>query len=256
MLRQAIRETGLEKYTDIILKVARESIKITVTDEIEALTVGESRIGGPPDLASELQWPKYGYQNKENALSVYYFQVNLSDLPKYIGPSLPKQGLLSIFATSQNQLEDDGTVIYNSDIKTLSTQRLPDIKEFGDEDLDEICHCPVCFHKPRKLSFEKSISLPGYLYTPRGIDDEYDIDKYFEIVDQIPRLAGHELGDMFSYYYQGLPEERNPEWFSLFNLYSDGMYFSFGDCGNTAISVLRNKAQAGDFTGAEFNYCE
>lgn len=251
-----IKECKLEKHTDELLKVARECIRVVATDEIDDFTIGESRIGGPPDLEAESQWPPYGYGERKHALSVFYFQVNLEDLPFVIGPSLPKKGLLSVFSTSQNQLEDDGTLLYFEDVEKLSIQRLPSIDEFGDEDLDLETNIAVCFRRPRKIKFEISISLPRYLYLPDFIDDD-DLENYLEIESRFPKiLSGQQIGYTYSYFYHGMPEEDDPNWFTLFNLDSDSDYFSFGDCGNCGISLLRSKAKAMDFSEAIFCYCE
>lgn len=255
-LRLAIKSAGLEKYTDRILDASRECIRIVATDELDHLSVGESRIGGSPDLEEKSQWPLYGYGENRDGLSVFYFQVNLHDIPMALVPELPKQGLLSVFSTSQNQLEDDGTILYLSSPNELCTQCLPNIFEFGDKDLDNKFNIAACFHKPRKLEFEVSVSLPGYFYAPDFIEED-DLEAYLDLESNIPnRLQGEEIGFMYSHFLQGMPEEDDPKWFTLFNISSDSQYFSFGDCGNCGISLMRDRARSGDFTEANFCYCE
>lgn len=257
ILRLAIESVGLNHHTKGLLEVARESIRIVATDNLEKLSIGESRIGGPPDLESKLQWPLYsGEDTKNNDLSVFYFQVNLTDLPNILAPSIPEKGLLSIYSTSQNQLEDEGSVLYFNDINTLHSQRLPNINEFGDKDLDNKYNIAACFHQPRKLEFELSVSLPGYLYHPEFIEED-ELDAYLELESLLThKLKGEEIGFMFSHYLQGMPEEDDPKWFTLFNLSSGSQYFSFGDCGNCGISIKRDKEKVCDFEGAHFCYCE
>jgi uncharacterized protein YwqG len=255
-LKAAIKNMGLEKYTEQLLNIARETIRVVATSPIDTQALGQSRIGGAPDLENIKQWPVYGYGDNKNQLSVFYFQINLSDLPQLATPKLPTNGLLSLYSTSQNQLEDDGTVLFFRDVNNLSSQKLPDIKEFGDKDLDLTFNTPACFSKPRKIEFETSISLPGYLYCPDFIEED-DLDNYLELEALYPhKLDGEELGFMYSYYCQGMPEEDDSEWFTLLNLHSDSKYFNFGDCGNCGISAKRKSAESGDFKEALFNYCE
>ena len=114
-LVSAIKRLGLDKYSEQLLSIARECIRVVATSDLDEISVGMSRIGGPPDLFDESQWPKYGYGEGKDSLSVFYFQVNLSDLPLTLSPEMPNKGLLSIYSTSQNQLEDDGTVLFIED---------------------------------------------------------------------------------------------------------------------------------------------
>lgn len=252
----AINECGLNKYTEKLIEASRECVRIVVTEDIESLEVGASRIGGAPDLESEEQWPRYGYGERKDAFSVFYFQVNLSHLPFIIAPKIPDHGIISVYSTSQNQLEDDGTVLYLRDIAKVTNQRLPKLIEFGDEDLDEEFHIPACYRSARKIEFERHVSLPGYMSLPDFIDEE-DIDAYLEIADCIPKyLDGEEIGYMFAHSLEGTPEENDTSWVSLFNLHSNSTYFSFGDCGNCDISVKRGKVNNGDFSESQFSYCD
>jgi|GEM_PF-2320311 len=253
----AIQATGLDAYVDTIVASAREAIRIVATDDVDVLAVGESRIGGPPDLADESQWPRYGLGEHKDAFNVFYFQVNLADVPLVTGVTLPKQGVLSLFSTSQCQIDDEGAVVFTPDVGALRTQRLPDIREFGDEDLDEEHNVAVCFRKPKKLAFEVCISLPGDLFMPENIADD-DVDNYLDLLDRIDggTLQGQELGWMYSHPLQGMPEEDDASWMTLFNLHSGSPYFSFGDAGNCGVSVRRQQAAAGDFSEVRLGYCE
>jgi hypothetical protein len=100
----------------------------------------------------------------------------------------------------------------------------------------------------------RRISIPGYLFCPNCIDGD-DLDRYFELISALD-VEEQDIGVMYSQIYQGLPEEDDPSWFALFNLHSGSEYFQFGDCGNTAISLLRTNARNGDFSQVRFDYCE
>lgn len=251
LLREKIGQYGLESFEDDILSVARESIVLVVKEELSTILPGQSRIGGPPDLENESQWPSYSWAST-TGLGVFYFQLNLADLPLVAEQCLPAQGMLSVFTNSQI-LADEGCVLYLREPKSLKTQRMPDLNEFADGDLDEF-NRPACYHHPRKITPRKTITLPGYMFEPDCIDDEH-LDRYFELIDDL-ETDDENLGLMYSQVYQGLPEEDDASWYSLFNLHSNSKYFSFGDHGNTAISVTRNSAKAGDFSQVRFDYCE
>ncbi|MBC8162153.1 MAG: DUF1963 domain-containing protein [Roseiflexaceae bacterium] len=66
--------------------------------------IGQSRIGGTPDLPASLAWPQY-----TTALKGYYaflLQINLAELPQFAANPLPTQGMLYLFTNDEGSAAD------------------------------------------------------------------------------------------------------------------------------------------------------
>ncbi len=85
---------GLGDVSDTIFAVARKCARFEWTEEAPPkVTVGTSKIGGQPDLPTDVDWPL-----RDGRPLTFLAQINLSHLP-IINDSvaLPRSGLLSFF---------------------------------------------------------------------------------------------------------------------------------------------------------------
>jgi uncharacterized protein YwqG len=92
--RSLVEARGLSRYAPALAKLVRPAVQLTTrTVAVGALAVGQSRIGGVPDLPARFKWPTY--QGKHLA---FIAQINLGDVARVMpdGP-LPKQGQLWFF---------------------------------------------------------------------------------------------------------------------------------------------------------------
>lgn len=93
-----IDELELSSYKDVILNSELPSLrlhKLTGVNSEPDIPVGASKLGGLPDLSTDIAWPEY----KDHALD-FVAQINLSEIAPFeevLDVPLPASGLLSFF---------------------------------------------------------------------------------------------------------------------------------------------------------------
>jgi uncharacterized protein YwqG len=93
-LRKSIENAGLVRISENLLAVAQPAVlfELSPGDELE-IPIGDSKIGGAPDLPSDYQWPQW-----KNKPMGFIGQVNLATVSKFdLTNLLPKEGVLSFF---------------------------------------------------------------------------------------------------------------------------------------------------------------
>jgi uncharacterized protein YwqG len=86
-LEALIREHGLDEHRDVIVAAARPAIFLRVGEAGHG-AVGESRIGGTPDLPGSLPWPRDPRLDRHLC---FILQIRLADLPALPENPLPTQ---------------------------------------------------------------------------------------------------------------------------------------------------------------------
>jgi len=90
--RGQLHAAGLGRYADSLTDAALPSIRLLAEPQIDAATVGVSRLGGLPDLPAGLPWPA----NDGTPLS-FIAQLDLGEIATYdTEGSLHRGGLLSL----------------------------------------------------------------------------------------------------------------------------------------------------------------
>lgn len=247
-LRQDFEEQievyGLSEFRAELMEIARPKLTVFYKDKIlKRIPKGISRIGGPPDVTSIDQWrcPKNGVYN------VFYFQINLADIP---GPSdfnLPSSGLMSLYVSNQNMVNDDATIFVNKRTDNLKRFPLPELTEYCDGDLRKN-HLPACARPPRKLKIERGVWLPEQ-FPPLSIRESgyENEDAYHELsfhYDGMIDLCAHSNQMCFN----------TKGWTCLFKLHGCD-YFEFGDCGYEYIWVRNTKGKL-DFSKTRAEYSD
>jgi uncharacterized protein YwqG len=117
--RSLMADAGLSKYIDDILRLTRNSIRIKrKAAPHDDLKIGQSKIGGCPDLPPSLHWPWYNYNKsllfepEQRAIPniiiptplAFIAQINLADVSAYDTDGLlPHTGMLYFFYDALNQ---------------------------------------------------------------------------------------------------------------------------------------------------------
>ena len=94
-LRAALHACKLGEVAEQILQFAKNSIRATTTPTADdTIQIGQSKIGGTPDVPLDFVWP---YTNNDQPLS-FLCQLNLTEIKPYDSTNLlPDEGLLSFF---------------------------------------------------------------------------------------------------------------------------------------------------------------
>src|SRR5262245_51387230 len=100
-LTQLLESNGLGKYRDDFLRFTKNTIFVKpqrVIDENE-IPLGQSKMGGNPDLPADFVWPMFG-----NLPLTFMAQFRLSDLAAFdIDHELPQNGILYFFYEASGQ---------------------------------------------------------------------------------------------------------------------------------------------------------
>jgi uncharacterized protein YwqG len=124
----ACREAGIAKLAPLIVSLARPCVKLAMRRaSSEEHIIGKTRVGGPPDLPLNVDWPRW----RDRPLA-FLAQIELQALSGFAGVNvLPPHGLLSFFYDPLQETwgfdpQDAGSwrVIWTEDRK-LSTRPFP-----------------------------------------------------------------------------------------------------------------------------------
>lgn len=165
----------LEHKLDFFKPLIKSKIDLSLTPKNEEnLTIGQSKIGGKPDLPSGTNWPK----TDENKPLSFIAQLNCSEISKFDDNNLlPQIGLLSFFYCAEQAAwgfdpkdKDRFKIIYTDKIDTLEKREFP-------KDLEEYSIFPS-----NSLTLNKSLSLPNFdHFLIDGLLTDEESDNYFEI---------------------------------------------------------------------------
>lgn len=93
-------ESGLEAYREAIASWIFPSYQLHLRpSQEEDLPAGSSKVGGRPDLPTDVEWPMWKDYHQS-----FLAQINLADVPS--ASTLPASGLLSFFYAAEAMIED------------------------------------------------------------------------------------------------------------------------------------------------------
>ncbi|MFC5406501.1 DUF1963 domain-containing protein [Cohnella soli] len=91
-------KAGLEDYSEKFQRMIKPSIRlITERESEEKLAIGQTKLGGQPDLPANMEWPYW----KEYPMS-FIAQINLHEMPNIQADDdkLPTKGIIYFFYTT------------------------------------------------------------------------------------------------------------------------------------------------------------
>ena len=208
------------------------------------LRVGESRIGGSPDLPSTLSWP-----TNDSGPLAFLAQVDLlATCPHAAAHELPDRGFLWVFYDALNEpwgaeLSDAGgwSILY-WDGDSSGLQRRDPPAEVSDE-----CSLPAC-----AIVFETANSLPRQLGLSRAEEERYralleSLEEARTGTHQMLGFANPIQGEMTS----ELPAEQPTDRTLLLQLESDqNAAMMWGDSGRLYFWVPKEDLKRGQFERA------
>jgi uncharacterized protein YwqG len=218
-----IKEHGLEKYQQDILATVKPAIAITLAQEGQG-TIGQSRIGGYPDLPASLAWPVNATLNRP---LYFILQLNLAELPSFPENSLPKTGMLYLFL-DENENYAQQLVMYLAD-EPLQPKQLPEDTVFITDWYEDLVVYTLEFSLftdlPRwatndhsALAERMSIDIDGEDALNELINDLPVCSHSYESTGYVGKLLGHASGighdpreDAF------VVREVNPKWLYKYN---------------------------------------
>jgi Domain of unknown function (DUF1963) len=122
LLISLIKNAGLEEHQQTILATVKPAIAIDLAEKGQG-NIGQSRIGGYPDLPASLPWPIHSHPDYRRPLC-FILQLNFSELPNFPESPLPKKGMLYLFQ-SEGENDAEQLIIYRGD-EPLQPTYLPE----------------------------------------------------------------------------------------------------------------------------------
>jgi len=283
---KAVAAVGLNEFAAEIEAQIWPSIRISYPEQpAPASGIGQSRIGGLPDLPIGVEWPTASGYDRHHFDRVdpllFLAQINLADVTPYdIHSLLPHSGLLLFFAASWvNVLSEYRVsqglwrVIYTEDLENLRPASPPELPEGLNDDEDYPDNAPTGHaFRSSALAFSLEMTIPQAFEHPtieriRSTEKDneafWDLKKllYPETEDDLPinhppthRMLGHaQLDQVFSPNSNSIlllqlgSEIRSPR-----PADASDIYWEFGGTGCFFIEpdALRNR----DFSDIEFVY--
>lgn len=167
----------LDKYLEAVKPLIRPKIELELQPQEEELFgVGESKVGGQPDLSGSNDWPK----NENGKEMSFIAQINCSDLSNYDESKLfPQTGLISFFYCADQEAwgfdpkdKNRFKVLFFEDIDKLNKIDFP-------ENLEDDSR-----FNANKIDFDASLSLPTWDNDLIELDDN-DSDNYSEATEGV-----------------------------------------------------------------------
>ncbi|WP_107037524.1 YwqG family protein [Brumimicrobium mesophilum] len=157
----------------------RPKIDVELVESDEAkIPIGNSKMGGKPDLATGINWPT----NNANKSLSFIGQINCDEIRNYDASKLlPEKGLISFFYCANQEAwgfdpedKDRFKVIFT----TLDTDL---VRHDFPSDLEE-----HSIFRANEIEFDNSLSLPGWEhYSIDGLLSDDELDEYMEISGDI-----------------------------------------------------------------------
>jgi uncharacterized protein YwqG len=192
-LRELLEKYRLEEFAEPILASAIECVDLRRGGREDYAKVGNSRIGGVPDLPSDWEWPRSagdGYLN-------FILQLNLGEVPSLVRNPLPERGVLYFFVEEEEPAYDVKARILHFEGESAELRRAdaPDEEAFCLEYYTDL--------KAHKLKARRTVELPSYAGPLLETVGKKDRDKvgrrYGNLVTEAYEGDEKTIGQLFGY---------------------------------------------------------
>jgi uncharacterized protein YwqG len=186
--KKRFEEIGLSAHWDFFKTLLKNEIQMEPTASNEAaLGLGQSKIGGQPDLPKHTAW----FQEDDGKYLSFIAQINLAEVTGFdVSKQLPTHGILYFFYSAEQsawgfEIRDKDkfkVFFYDGDFAQLEKTDFPTTLETR--------------YKPCKLAFQTAVSLPSWEqeYERKRLN-KTELDKYLNLTDgfytEINKLLGH-----------------------------------------------------------------
>jgi hypothetical protein len=151
-LLQHIHATGFAAADAPILARALPCFHIFADGDASEAPLGQTRLGGTPDLPAGVDWPC----DDEGKLGNFFGQLDLADLALRINdPALPREGLLSLFMTRYSSAADPVVVK-----AILTPDGVPLVRHAAPQSEDDFADPYTGLLESVSIRFEAGFSLP------------------------------------------------------------------------------------------------
>ncbi|MEM9089304.1 MAG: YwqG family protein [Cyanobacteria bacterium P01_F01_bin.53] len=173
-----IRKYNLSQHQSQILNSVRPAIFFGL-EQLGQGEIGQSRIGGVPDLPSSMRWPK---SQACDRYLCFILQINFAQLPRFPQSPFPSQGMLYLFASEGEDAAEQVVLFEEAD--PLQPCPQPDLAEMMTDWYEEVV--------PHTLSFALAPDIPRWATNDFYVlCNDFDIDE--EPLDDIARALSKDI---------------------------------------------------------------
>ncbi len=260
LLRAALERHGLSRYEAVLLRLARQTLRLRATVPSDGATPGRSRVGGAPDLPPDVPYPMTDGRHWH-----FYAQIDLAEIAP-LQSWLPRAGRLYFFGEGQES--GDRVLVLHStapagalrpyvwppDATLTDGSDASDASRGFDVRVDATVSVPNLYGARRRLAGVDAALLE--------IPEDDALQRAYwalqeELTGDAPRKHGAHLMNAHVFTQNENPEEQASrevgglpgEWVNLLMLDSDGKPgFCFWDAGTLTFSIHEKDLALGDFS--------
>ncbi|GAA3783660.1 DUF1963 domain-containing protein [Flavobacterium ginsengiterrae] len=260
-LEKAINETDFQKYEKGLSNIARHSVNFVTTIPDTYDELGNTRMGGLPDLPVNVDYPTLTIDEEKKGYQ-FIAQINCSFIAG-LQDYLPRTGILYFFINDQEDFSAK-VIYYDGEIEKLKSAKELNIDE------DFIYDEAGIFH-PFKVDSAKCVSLPSFYndeqYYEETAPELKELEELYDETEALQELllpfdtkSSHGINNyVFKQHdspeieavnkLKGKPEE----WMVLLRVSSDNNPgFSFWDAGEIYFVIHKSDLAKKDFSNV---YC-
>jgi uncharacterized protein YwqG len=191
-LNDAISEYGLQSVSSQILAHAKECYAMVPQGEDGYSSIGNTRLGGDPDLPQSCAWPTD--PDDDDRFSNFIAQINFAELPAlFAGNPLPTNGILYLFVRSMESAAQPvvlDSIFFDGEVSELARRPSPDEESLCDEQLVDLV--------PQRVRAVPSVSLPIHCKRfQKEIEEAHDVDELYEMQSYLAR--DKQIGQLLGY---------------------------------------------------------
>ena len=176
------------KLFEVYQASAKPVFPIVLREQEDYTSLGNSRIGGYPDLPKQVEYPRdLGNSPEKDRYYNFIAQINLSEVPGQIDESMPKEGILYFFLHNDDEsMSEVNHLVYywNGTSSDLQKFQAPaGIKFTGD-----------AYEKPfpaYKISFESDHSIDLHHLEDHCQEELQQNEQLYDLFDRRSRFGGH-----------------------------------------------------------------
>lgn len=180
-IEEKLKSAGLHKASKLVCSLANDCIRLQTTSvKEEEIKIGETKIGGCPDLPDDVQWPTL-----HGKLLPFLAQINLAEFNRFADQKdLPKSGWIYFFYEfdvdhygHDPKEKDSWRVLHVACPPEKLSRRRPS----GVDEKEDMVYGSC------RVSFYKAVSVPGWdivRWNVPGLKDA-DRNKYDQFLDTL-----------------------------------------------------------------------
>ena len=175
-----------EKIVEYYKSTAKPTAKIKLIKEEFYEQLGNSRIGGYPDLPEGIEYPTIE-EKGEKLHYVFIAQINLEELPKEVVDNYPNKGILYFFIHNDDETMSKvrHQVIYSGeDISNLKRFTPPLNIKYTGESYDKS-------FKPYSIQFELEESIDLHHLQVKQYELFEQNEEMYDVFERVSRFGGH-----------------------------------------------------------------